>query len=678
MGPHRELTLFLGSNLECPGSDICVEFGGTAACAPNDHDWCALNPDTFEAVGCKGGTCCHGQCYTQGVTCCTNNAVQCTLGATCNVCPPGVACGSNGCAGVTTTTKTTTSSKTPTIPVSLPPITTTSSQAATTTKSASKTTTSLVVTITEKTTSTASTQAPGQQPTAVPTVGNFTLQGCFPDDPSNRVLPNGTLVANNMTAEVCVKFASDNVWQFAGVENGDECYVGNSLSLSLPSSGCTTVCAGSPSEICGGKLQFNLYQDEHWVTPSKQALEDAVADLLSVLEQFQEALGDWMDSIILYNSENSNSTDSDEQLEARADNPDDGDNTTPGQVQQFASTALNWGNQLLQRGNMVHRQLQGAVAQRVIDRAEYIELESLTSDTISDTESTVSDVSRAASESTDSVPDTLVHDAAQAIERVGAPELPADAAGGISTGVAATGLFAAWKVFKALVDAIGPDDGTGGTATLPLPTSVSASQTQTVTSATGKPTSTSTPAEPLANVVMFNQKMTKYIYNVIKAAVIIGGGEILEDMADSTVSWWAFYALLTDDQAFTFANVFPLTEVITPPTPSHDLDDESGVVLPSESASSGSTQGTIALNATSRRRSFADNDPGIKISDAAGEQPDDFGANDIEYYPFHLQWFSNLWAKTGLTGLCKCIWTALMWRGTAYRPRRRSAASPTS
>jgi hypothetical protein len=149
-----------------------------------------------------------------------------------------------------------------------------------------------------------------------------------------------------MTAEVCTSFASQNDWQFAGVENGDECYVANVLTGNnlSPTVGCTTPCAGDPvHELCGGSLRLDLYQDSAWVAPSKQALEDALAALLNLLQEFQEALGDWLDLVVLYNVENSNSTTSSSGVEKR--DPGDG-SVTPGEIQSARSTALSYEGQL--------------------------------------------------------------------------------------------------------------------------------------------------------------------------------------------------------------------------------------------------------------------------------------------------------------------------------------------
>lgn len=81
----------------CPADTACVNFGGALACAPavSGLSWCAINPDTYEAVACPDGRCCHGQCYLRDSVCCGNPNTRCTLGTLCNACPRGKTCGPN-------------------------------------------------------------------------------------------------------------------------------------------------------------------------------------------------------------------------------------------------------------------------------------------------------------------------------------------------------------------------------------------------------------------------------------------------------------------------------------------------------------------------------------------------------------------------------------------------------
>ncbi|KAK0638973.1 hypothetical protein B0T16DRAFT_462686 [Cercophora newfieldiana] len=80
----------------CAQGSVCTNFGGALACAPviADLSWCALHPDTFEAVTCpNGGRCCHGQCHLSDSVCCDNPSTRCSLGDLCNACAATQTCG---------------------------------------------------------------------------------------------------------------------------------------------------------------------------------------------------------------------------------------------------------------------------------------------------------------------------------------------------------------------------------------------------------------------------------------------------------------------------------------------------------------------------------------------------------------------------------------------------------
>ncbi len=44
-----------------PGGEACINFEGTIGCVPDASSWCAINPITYEGVGCWNGTCWYGQ-----------------------------------------------------------------------------------------------------------------------------------------------------------------------------------------------------------------------------------------------------------------------------------------------------------------------------------------------------------------------------------------------------------------------------------------------------------------------------------------------------------------------------------------------------------------------------------------------------------------------------------------
>jgi hypothetical protein len=229
------------ANVICPTGEICVDFEGTPACAPSGTSWCALNPNTLQAVKCVNGICwyvktsrqlmlsrqkgrlgcfmrfyvfnltlylyfSHGNCYAADAVCCDNNAVQCTIGHLCNVCEPGQTCttGTSTCAvggGSSTTTKSSVSTSHPSSTATSPP-------------SSITTTVSSMLTQSSRTPS---------SPTEVAQVGDFVDVGCFQDSSDSRILVGDSTEdqsSTGMTVEKCVAFALQNNWQYAGVEFG--------------------------------------------------------------------------------------------------------------------------------------------------------------------------------------------------------------------------------------------------------------------------------------------------------------------------------------------------------------------------------------------------------------------------------------------------------------------------
>ena len=50
-------------------------------------------------------------------------------------------------------------------------------------------------------------------------------------------------------------------YKFFGLQNGDECYCGNSTNklVPAPSAECNKYCSGSSVEICGGLWRMSVY-----------------------------------------------------------------------------------------------------------------------------------------------------------------------------------------------------------------------------------------------------------------------------------------------------------------------------------------------------------------------------------------------------------------------------------
>ncbi|KAK4539504.1 hypothetical protein LTR36_010902, partial [Oleoguttula mirabilis] len=102
-------------------------------------------------------------------------------------------------------------------------------------------------------------------PTAPPTIGNYTYQGCFNDSRSARALRSTELYGtntNNMTLEKCATFCSN--YAYWGVEYGQECYCGPALTSNSQNqtgaiNSCTLPCPGNSTELCGAGNRLNVY-----------------------------------------------------------------------------------------------------------------------------------------------------------------------------------------------------------------------------------------------------------------------------------------------------------------------------------------------------------------------------------------------------------------------------------
>ena len=97
---------------------------------------------------------------------------------------------------------------------------------------------------------------------------NFTYYSCVSEPSDGRLLGDQKLNAGNMTIELCLKTCYDYKW--AGVEYGQECWCGNTLSLSgsagatsgtnVSDSECSFLCPGNSTEYCGAGVRMSLYK----------------------------------------------------------------------------------------------------------------------------------------------------------------------------------------------------------------------------------------------------------------------------------------------------------------------------------------------------------------------------------------------------------------------------------
>ena len=67
-----------------------------------------------------------------------------------------------------------------------------------------------------------------------------------------------------MTVEKCKNHCFGKNYRYAGVQNHQECYCGNSISSGepRPDSECNKPCSGNKDQMCGGAYRLNIYERE--------------------------------------------------------------------------------------------------------------------------------------------------------------------------------------------------------------------------------------------------------------------------------------------------------------------------------------------------------------------------------------------------------------------------------
>jgi len=93
--------------------------------------------------------------------------------------------------------------------------------------------------------------------------------GCYTDSwPGARTLVGSSYTLNNMASTTdCIFTCLQGNFRFAGVEYGNECYCSNTVaSTGTPALGsdCSTPCAGSPQNNCGGGWRLDIHWNNYW------------------------------------------------------------------------------------------------------------------------------------------------------------------------------------------------------------------------------------------------------------------------------------------------------------------------------------------------------------------------------------------------------------------------------
>ena len=99
---------------------------------------------------------------------------------------------------------------------------------------------------------------------------NSTYVGCASEGNNGRALNASSLTNANMTIARCATLAATNNAAFYGLENANECYIGNGLAsggmildntTDFTKSQCGYRCAGNFSQICGGSGKLSVYSN---------------------------------------------------------------------------------------------------------------------------------------------------------------------------------------------------------------------------------------------------------------------------------------------------------------------------------------------------------------------------------------------------------------------------------
>ncbi|KAN0063950.1 hypothetical protein ACQY0O_003556 [Thecaphora frezii] len=105
---------------------------------------------------------------------------------------------------------------------------------------------------------------------AASTVDGVSAQGCFIDDSGARSLSVTAYQGNNTNSVAgCALTCRARGFRYSGVEYGSECYCDNfvlnkAASGGAGAMGCSYVCPGDKTSMCGGSGRINISKDSQW------------------------------------------------------------------------------------------------------------------------------------------------------------------------------------------------------------------------------------------------------------------------------------------------------------------------------------------------------------------------------------------------------------------------------
>lgn len=99
---------------------------------------------------------------------------------------------------------------------------------------------------------------------------NKTYVGCAVEATSGRALNGSRSTSDDMTLQKCAGLAAANNYAFYGLENFNECYLGNGLAgggkivdteTDITKSSCNKKCIGDFTQVCGGDNRLSVYSN---------------------------------------------------------------------------------------------------------------------------------------------------------------------------------------------------------------------------------------------------------------------------------------------------------------------------------------------------------------------------------------------------------------------------------
>jgi len=99
------------------------------------------------------------------------------------------------------------------------------------------------------------------------TISSYPFLACYTDSPTRLLngLPSpGYIARTPMSNEICAAYCQSNNFLYFGTEYSDQCFCGNALedqsvNKPAPAASCSTTCAGTPTETCGGTWFIDVW-----------------------------------------------------------------------------------------------------------------------------------------------------------------------------------------------------------------------------------------------------------------------------------------------------------------------------------------------------------------------------------------------------------------------------------